>query len=147
MALKRSAPLRTASNRSIACSRVFLSRSHSSSAGCERMRARLGARAASADFAARVEEKSSYPQPPVGTAYLLACRGTLFGKETTDIMRFEEGAGLVEVKLLRDGTVIVGASIRAPRDLEIGKIVDADVIASCISLRPQEIITAHHKPV
>jgi trans-2,3-dihydro-3-hydroxyanthranilate isomerase len=48
---------------------------------------------------------------------------------------------------LRDGPVITGASTRAPRDLEIGKNVDAEVIASCVSLRRQEIITAHHKPV
>lgn len=34
-------------------------------------------------------------------------------------MRFEEDAGLVEVKLLRDGSVITGPSIRAPLDLEV----------------------------
>ena len=85
--------------------------------------------------------------PTVGTAFLLGCRGTIFGKEAAGLMRFEEDAGLVEVKVLRNGSIITGASMRAPRDLEIGKDVDAEVIASCISLRPEGIVSAHHKPV
>jgi trans-2,3-dihydro-3-hydroxyanthranilate isomerase len=85
--------------------------------------------------------------PSIGTAFVLGRAGSVFGNKTHDVMRFEEDAGLVEVKLLRNGSIITGASIQAPRNLKIGSYLDAETIASCISLQPQDIATVRHKPV
>jgi trans-2,3-dihydro-3-hydroxyanthranilate isomerase len=41
--------------------------------------------------------------PNVGTAFVLGRSGCVFGNRATDLMRFEEGAGLVEVRLIRVG--------------------------------------------
>ena len=85
--------------------------------------------------------------PNVGTAFVLGRLGSVFGKAAGDAMRFEEGAGLVEVALLRREGIVDGASIRAPRDLQLGDEIDAATIASCASLRPDDIATDRHRPV
>jgi trans-2,3-dihydro-3-hydroxyanthranilate isomerase len=85
--------------------------------------------------------------PNVGTAFTLGRLGALFDKQISDVMQFEEGAGLVEVRIIRDGSDIVGASIRAPQALAIGKEVSAETIASCLSTLPHDIIADRHKPV
>jgi trans-2,3-dihydro-3-hydroxyanthranilate isomerase len=85
--------------------------------------------------------------PNVGTAFVLGQAGHLFGRTLGDTMRFEEGAGLVEVSLLREHTTVVGARIKAPRALTIDHIIEPPVIAACASLKVEDIITTHHEPV
>ncbi|MBI1213217.1 MAG: PhzF family phenazine biosynthesis isomerase [Alphaproteobacteria bacterium] len=85
--------------------------------------------------------------PNVGTAFALARAGSLFGKPLGDVMRFEEGAGLVEINVRRHNGVVEGASIRAPQDLEIGGEVSPATVAACVSLRVDEVVTARHEPV
>ena len=85
--------------------------------------------------------------PNVGTAFALGRAGAVFGKTTGDAMRFEEDAGLVEVTLQRRAGVVVGASIRAPKDLEIGDEISPATIAACASLRSGDVATARHQPV
>lgn len=85
--------------------------------------------------------------PNVGTAFVIGQFTELFGKPLSDRLRFEETAGLVEVDLAREGTALVGATIRAPRALEIGDTVDAEVIARCASLNPSEVLTRPQQPV
>lgn len=50
--------------------------------------------------------------PNVGTAFVLGRESHLFDRPVGDIMRFEEGAGLVEVSLLRERNALVGACKR-----------------------------------
>lgn len=85
--------------------------------------------------------------PNVGTAFALGRMRSVFGKEIGDVMRFEEGAGLVEVELVRRDGQVAGASIRAPQNLEIGDEIGPETVAACASLQPDEIVTDRHVPV
>jgi trans-2,3-dihydro-3-hydroxyanthranilate isomerase len=94
--------------------------------------------------------KSELPfagHPNVGTAFVLGRRGQVFDRPLAETMRFEEGAGLVELKLQRDGEAVVGASFKVPRAIELGREIDPETIALCTSLKPQDIVVTHHKPV
>ncbi|EYF01438.1 PhzF family phenazine biosynthesis protein [Chondromyces apiculatus] len=84
--------------------------------------------------------------PNVGTAFVLGRQGALFGREVGNVMRFEEGAGLVEVALAREGDAVVGARIEAPRALEVGPTVDAAAIAACACLPLEAVVTERHAP-
>jgi trans-2,3-dihydro-3-hydroxyanthranilate isomerase len=55
--------------------------------------------------------------PNVGTAFLLAKEREAQGAIPTDTFVFEEAAGLVPLRLLRDQAVVVGAELRAPEPL------------------------------
>jgi trans-2,3-dihydro-3-hydroxyanthranilate isomerase len=85
--------------------------------------------------------------PNVGTGFALARAGSVFGKAVGDTMRFEESAGLVEINVKRHGGVVEGASIRAPQPLELEGEVDPALVAACVSLRADEVVTARHRPV
>jgi len=85
--------------------------------------------------------------PNVGTAFVLGRQAELFGKPADEKLRFEETAGLVEIELLREAGEVTGATIRAPRPLEIGDDVTPELIASCATIMPADIRTADHGPV
>lgn len=84
--------------------------------------------------------------PNVGTAYVLARRGVVFGRPVGAQMRFEERAGLVAVEVARAGAVVTGAAITAPSPLAVGHEVPADVVAACASLTPADVLAAAHPP-
>jgi trans-2,3-dihydro-3-hydroxyanthranilate isomerase len=84
--------------------------------------------------------------PNVGTAYVLGRQGTGFGRPIGDHMVFEEKAGLVHLDLLRDGDAIVGAGFVAPQPLTMQGEIDRDMMAACISLTPEAIVTSTHGP-
>jgi len=79
--------------------------------------------------------------PNVGTGFVVACR---FG--VPGALVFEEIAGLVPIKVLRDGETIIGARLTAPRPLSRGEEFAADVIAAACSLASIDIKTQHHLP-
>ncbi|WP_064694389.1 PhzF family phenazine biosynthesis protein [Rhizobium aegyptiacum] len=85
--------------------------------------------------------------PNVGTAYVLGRQAEIFGKPVGDTLRFEERAGIVEVRLKRSGGKIAAAAIRAPQPLTIGGIIAEETIARCISLDPGLVLTTTHAPV
>lgn len=85
--------------------------------------------------------------PNVGTAFVLGRLASIFGRASGDSMRFEEGAGLVEVTLVRRGGEVAGARIRAPRTLELGEEVTPSVIAACASLTADDVAIERHAPV
>jgi trans-2,3-dihydro-3-hydroxyanthranilate isomerase len=85
--------------------------------------------------------------PNVGTAYVLARRGVVFGRAIGERMRFEERAGLVEVGVTRDaGGGVRGASITAPQALEVGQEVAPELVAACASLEVADVSVATHPP-
>ncbi len=84
--------------------------------------------------------------PNVGTAFVLARQGALFGASLGDDLAFEEGAGLVRVRVLRAGGAVTGAAITAPRPLELGPEVDPATVAACASLAPADVSLASHAP-
>jgi trans-2,3-dihydro-3-hydroxyanthranilate isomerase len=86
--------------------------------------------------------------PNVGTGFVLGQMTELFGKPLGDRLRFEEEAGLVEVDLVRDsGGTVAGATIRAPRPLELGDELAPDLVARCASLSAETLRTTSHAPV
>lgn len=91
----------------------------------------------------RTEEMPFAGHPNVGTGYVLA----RLGRASTDVLLFEEMAGLVEVEVSRgaDGTA-TGARIAAPRPLTLGTRLPAEAIAACAGLPESAISTASHPP-
>lgn len=85
--------------------------------------------------------------PNVGTAFVLGQYPELFGRPIGDHLRFEEIAGLVEVDLMRDGGVVTGATIRAPRPLELGESPLPELIARCASIDAATVRTTPQAPV
>jgi len=85
--------------------------------------------------------------PNVGTGFVLARMGTIFGRATGDVMRFEENAGIVEVEIIRRGGEIAGAKIRAPKAFEMGEEIAVQTVADCASLDAAAFVTTKHRPV
>ena len=84
--------------------------------------------------------------PNVGTACALARLGSVHGKPVGEQLLFEERAGLVPVKLLRSGDHVDGAELTAPQELSLGETLSAEVIADCMGLSPDDIVTERHEP-
>lgn len=84
--------------------------------------------------------------PNVGTGFVLARLGEVFGRATGEQMTFEEHAGLVGVSVRRGDAGVTGAAITAPRPLEIGQDVDVETVAGCASLAASDITVGAHLP-
>lgn len=84
--------------------------------------------------------------PNVGTAFVLGNRPQVFGRAPGDRLTFEEDAGLVHVDLERAGGHVTSATIRAPRPLDVGGMVDAGLLARCVSIAETDIETGRHGP-
>src|SRR5687768_5554727 len=86
----------------------------------------------------RTAEMPFAGHPNVGTGWVLAGRG----RARDGVLRFEEIAGLVEVRV-EDG----GVTIAAPQPLSLGAEMPADLLAGCVGIAPAEVVTAAHRPV
>ena len=80
--------------------------------------------------------------PNVGTAFVLASRAA----KTPELLRFEEKAGLVPVKVLIDGGRVIGAELTAPQALQRTNEVSAADAAACLSLSAADVKTDRHVP-
>ena len=85
--------------------------------------------------------------PNVGTGWVLANEGALFGRPVGDRLRFEELAGLVPVDILRDGGALIGARLEAPQRPTIGRAFDPALVAPAAGLAAADIVVAAHPPV
>jgi trans-2,3-dihydro-3-hydroxyanthranilate isomerase len=87
--------------------------------------------------------------PNVGTAFVLARESPFAAAATASaagIFVFEEIAGLVPLKLLREHGATVGAELRAPEALSQRTIVSREAAAACLSLDPRDIAIQVHAP-
>ncbi len=84
--------------------------------------------------------------PNVGTAFVLARERLARGEALPDSFTFEEGAGLVPVRLLREDERVVGAELTAPEPLSLGAPVAPERVAACLGLTPAEVLTTVHPP-
>jgi trans-2,3-dihydro-3-hydroxyanthranilate isomerase len=87
--------------------------------------------------------------PNVGTAFVLARESPFAAAATASaagIFVFEEIAGLVPLKLLREHGATVGAELRAPEALSQRTVVSREAAAACLSLDPSDIATQVHAP-
>lgn len=84
--------------------------------------------------------------PNVGTAYALALEGTLFGRPLGEMLRFEERAGLVAIRILRDQGQVTGAELTAPEGLSRGATLTVAAASACVGLDHADIVTESHQP-
>jgi trans-2,3-dihydro-3-hydroxyanthranilate isomerase len=96
-------------------------------------------------FTARTEVPFA-GHPNIGTAVVVARELEAAGHAPIDSLTFEEAAGLVKIRLLRDGDAVVGAELTAPQPLSIGSSVSVEDAAACLSLPKSSIVTTHHVP-
>ncbi|MBB4097719.1 PhzF family phenazine biosynthesis protein [Sphingomonas kyeonggiensis] len=91
----------------------------------------------------RTAEMPFAGHPNVGTGFVLAG----LRPEAGDTLRFEEIAGLVEIRIERDETgQVLGAEIDAPQPLQLLGTLPVPGITACLSLDPADIVTTTHVP-
>jgi trans-2,3-dihydro-3-hydroxyanthranilate isomerase len=91
----------------------------------------------------RTQEMPFAGHPNVGTGCVLAA----MGRDRDGVLRFEEIAGLVEVRVERDDQgALRGAHIAAPQPLSVGAELPADAIAACAGLAPSDLVLTRHRP-
>ncbi|MEP9360731.1 PhzF family phenazine biosynthesis protein [Sphingomonas sp. KR3-1] len=91
----------------------------------------------------RTAEMPFAGHPNVGTGFVLAG----LRPEAGDTLRFEEIAGLVEIRVARgENGEILGAEIDAPQPLRLLGTLPVPEIAACLSLDPADVITTSHAP-
>ncbi|SKA27400.1 trans-2,3-dihydro-3-hydroxyanthranilate isomerase [Enhydrobacter aerosaccus] len=76
--------------------------------------------------------------PNVGTGWVL----TELGRATNGSLRFEEMAGLVEVKV-EAGVV----TIAAPQPLSLGAEMPVELLARCVGLEAKDVVITGHRPL
>jgi len=84
--------------------------------------------------------------PNVGTGVVLARELEANGGAPQGRLVFEEAAGLVPIRILREGDTVVGAELTAPAALALGSRVSAADSAACLSLDATDITLKNHPP-
>lgn len=84
--------------------------------------------------------------PNIGTAFILATCAAAAGESLPDILVFDEMAGTVPVRLIKDGNTVVGGELIAPELLSRRSEVSAERVAACLSLDVSDIRTDVHQP-
>lgn len=85
--------------------------------------------------------------PNVGTAFVLASYAAASGETLPETLLFEEAAGLVPVRLLKNNGVTTGAELLVPELLSRRSEVSPASVAACLSLEADSISTAVHQPL
>ncbi|HEX8063225.1 MAG TPA: PhzF family phenazine biosynthesis protein [Allosphingosinicella sp.] len=91
----------------------------------------------------RTAEMPFAGHPNVGTGFVLARMGRAPGGS----LRFEEAAGLVDVRVIEEEGMVSGAEIDAPQPLGVMETFPAADIAACLSLSSGDIVSDRHPPV
>lgn len=85
--------------------------------------------------------------PNVGTAFALAREGKSYGRPVGgDSLIFEEKAGLVPIKLVKDDAIVSGAQLASPQLLSVTDEIPIDLVARACALSVDDIITTSHRP-
>lgn len=84
--------------------------------------------------------------PNVGTAFVIAQEETAAHYDGATDMRFEELGGPVAVRVLAENGSVCGAEITAPQGLEMRGPVDIDLMARCLGLDADRIVTDRVAP-
>src|SRR5687767_2510131 len=81
--------------------------------------------------------------PNIGAAFALANDRP----SRSDDLVFEEKAGLVRLRLVRDGERAIGASLTAPQTVSTQEAPSVAAVAAALSLKESEIVTTAHPPI
>ncbi len=84
--------------------------------------------------------------PNIGTAFVVATQETAATRDAGANMLFEELGGAVAVRLLTEDGKVTGAQITAPQALDVCGRVDADLMARCLGLAADCIVTQRIAP-
>jgi trans-2,3-dihydro-3-hydroxyanthranilate isomerase len=84
--------------------------------------------------------------PNVGTAFALATAGEFGVIKTSLTVTFEEKAGLVPISIERREGNRFWCELLAPARLFLGKTISAELLASAVSLAPEDIVASTHLP-
>jgi trans-2,3-dihydro-3-hydroxyanthranilate isomerase len=84
--------------------------------------------------------------PNVGAAVVLARELESQGRPPLDRLLFEQAAGVVHIRVIRNGETVVGAELTAPEPLAVGISVPAREVAECLSLAANDIELSTHPP-
>lgn len=84
--------------------------------------------------------------PNIGTAFVLATQAAARRQPLPELLMFEEIAGVVPVRQLKEGAAIVGAELVAPEPLTLLSQVSASRVAACLSLGADDIRIDGHAP-
>jgi trans-2,3-dihydro-3-hydroxyanthranilate isomerase len=90
----------------------------------------------------RTSEMPFAGHPNVGTGWVLAG----LGRNREGVLRFEELAGLVEVRIERNNAAST-VTIAAPQPLSLGTEMPVDLLAACVGIEPKDVVVATHRPV
>ena len=91
----------------------------------------------------RTAEMAFAGHPSIGTAYVLACSNHPHG----DRLKLEVPAGIVDVEIERTGGAPIGGKITAPQALSLGRTFPRKIIAACLGITSDDIITTTHAPM
>src|SRR5262245_63284489 len=79
--------------------------------------------------------------PNVGTAFVLASAGE-FGEIRSPLtVTFEEKAGLVSITIHGERGKVTSCEVAAPLPLSLGKAIAPRLVASAVSLAPEDVVT------
>jgi trans-2,3-dihydro-3-hydroxyanthranilate isomerase len=82
--------------------------------------------------------------PNVGTGWVLAQEG----RDRDGVLRFEEIAGLVEVRVDRNAAgEPTGTTIAAPQPLSLGPEMPVKTVAELAGIAPADVVAGAHRPV
>ena len=84
--------------------------------------------------------------PNIGTAVVLGRRNDAGSNPGADQFLFEEAAGMVPVRLIREEGSVVAAELTAPGPLEVSPAVSARDAAACLALDVDDICSLTHQP-
>jgi trans-2,3-dihydro-3-hydroxyanthranilate isomerase len=83
--------------------------------------------------------------PNIGTAFVLASIGELGDIASRTEVMFDEQAGRVPIAIHREGSGF-RCVLTAPQSFSTGASVDLALVASALSLAPDDIVTRTHPP-
>ena len=84
--------------------------------------------------------------PNIGTAFVLASTGEFGEIRSLLSVTFEEKAGLVRITIQEGQGKIASCELAAPESLSLGKSIPAELLASAVSLAPEDVMTETHQP-
>lgn len=84
--------------------------------------------------------------PNVGTAFVLASIGELGELQASQVITFEEKAGLVPVRIETAESKVTSCELTAPEPLSLGQSVPTEIVANAVCLRKDDFKTEAHQP-
>lgn len=84
--------------------------------------------------------------PNIGTAFVLALQAEKQGVPLPDNIVFEQIAGEIPIRFLKDGETVIGAELITPEGFSSYSKVSAKSASLCLSIDPYDVRTEIHEP-